>query len=139
MIDGISGTPDIPVDPKYCYMIGYRVRWLGCEGTVIGDGSLWHGWIEVRFDNGCEVMLTKDGYYAPGFSEGRLEVIGKVKPKVKKAKYAYEKHGRFYTTPLMSEDVASSFFNTDFIGSYTKLPWTEIESYDTASEVADAD
>lgn len=117
------------------YQVGCRVRWLGCEGTITDDeSSTWHQWITVLFDNGREVLFTKDGYYAPGFAEGRLEVIGKVRPKVKRMRYAYvAEDGAYYVTrQSLSVD---EMLSRSHINMRRYYPIPETESYDTTSEV----
>ncbi len=124
MIDGIEGSP-----AEQCeYQSGDRVLFLGAEGTVKNAyDQYWHKYIVVVFDGGREMMFERDGRYIPEWNE-KLQVIGKTKPKVKKHLYAYKgKYGNTVSS-YMCEEVATSFFNTDFNSNYVKLPWTEKES-----------
>ncbi len=136
-MDGITGgdsegsrmaTPE-ELESLNPFQVNDRVIFLGAEGTVINTASdYWHRFITIKFDSGREMLFEKDGSYCPEWNV-KLEKTGEKAPppKVKKWKYAYEKRGLMFTTPLMSQDAAITFFNTDFIGSYTVLPWTETE------------
>ena len=87
--------------------------------------------MDVLFDSGRTLLFSNDGYYGPEFTGDRLKVVGRIAPKIKKHKYAYEKHGRLYTTGLMSAEAAKTFFTIELdIKAHTLLPWTECEVED---------
>lgn len=87
MIDGIAGATSLIGDMTY--QVGDRVRFLDMKGVVIATSEMfWHRYITVKMDAGPELLFEKDGRYFAG-SDYKLGVIGRVKPKVKRYRYAY--------------------------------------------------
>jgi hypothetical protein len=109
------------------YPVGTRVRFLDVEGTIIENNSYdWHRFMTVRLDSGRELLFERDGRYISE-SDVKLEVIGRVKPKVKKWRWAYKYPGvksAIAITPLKTPKEAEEFFSEHKINDLMRLEWT---------------
>lgn len=123
-LDGIGGSaPEKSRDLE----IGDRVAFFGMNGTVtIVDKDVWHGWpVTVKFDSGREVLFTLDGRMYDEQTSPCLEIIGKIRPMVKKWQWLYstEPH-RFDTTYHLTEKDARELYRGKQL---TKIEASEIE------------
>lgn len=122
-LDGVSGSCD---PEEFKLEVGDIIDYGGMTGRVISvEDDCWHEWpVDVVFDEGYKMTLTRDGRAFQRQKYPVIKVIGHEVQKTKKWIWVVKDDETWRTTTLLSEDEANQMFRSM---NKIKIDQSEIE------------